>query len=259
MLKKEVHSSNLNLNDYDEQPMVIHNNKSNLRHYLRSRNHATTKLLLPIVDKSRFKKDNIFSQSGNHFVQNIMLWGYYITSTTSSSSRTIKATKEEKQLSISEGIDFSRTIKMLTDFISINLTFDDNHCTSNDEHGGNNCHYDWGNVMNIELNVRLKKRAFEKDDRISGKFKVDYFVPWEFDCAICGEDCVLTVPVVNWDVQVPLPDCPLGNEDIPNTLQLMPGDSSPLDGVPLHVDGDLKLVTAGGEVAASAHVKVTIM
>lgn len=224
-------------------------NNNNIQQYLRNR--ASKVLLLHHDKRNFFDPKNIVSQSCN-FVRTVhSLWTNLF-----SKSLPTQITMHESETS--DGIGFSRTIDLFTDFLNINIGFDDEHCTSNDDHGGNDCHYDWGDTVNIDIDVNLK-RAFKEDDRISGNFKVDYFVPWEFDCAICGKDCLLTIPVAKLDVKVPLPPCPLGNEDIPKTLQLMLGDSSPIDGLPLHIDGDVKLITADNGIVAGAHVSVTML
>ena len=160
--------------------------------------------------------------------------------------------------SIDEGISFSRKINLFTDFLSINVGLDEDRCSSKDEYGSNDCHYDWGDTMNMTFDVQLQK-AFDVNDRISGNFKVMYFIPWNFECAICGQDCTLTIPGVDLDIKVPLPPCPLGNDNIPEKLQIYVGDSSPLDGVPLHVEGDVNLILESDMVVASDHVKTTMM
>ncbi len=182
------------------------------------------------------------------------LWKYLLKCSSSINSRTFTT-------SVENGIGFSRKINVFqTDVLgSINLNFDANHCKSTDEHGDNNCHYGWDETMTIDLKKVYLNKAIGPNDRIFGKFKVDYFVPWEFECAICDQDCILTVPVLEWDVHIPLPPCPLGNEDIPDSIEIPLGGSSPLDGVPLHIDGDVEFRTDGDEVVASANAKVTLI
>lgn len=156
------------------------------------------------------------------------------------------------------GIYFSRDIDILTDDLDVNFGFDEGHCDSTDRYGGNKCHYTWGETINIGINVDLNNNAFQKEDVVHASLKVDYFVSWKFDCKICGEDCVVTIPIANFDIHISMPPCPLGNADIPTLMQLPLGDSSPFEGVPLHIDGNLFVKRNGNITIACSQIKVDI-
>ena len=144
------------------------------------------------------------------------------------------------------GISFTRTVSFKKDDVNIAVNYDENHCKSSDKYGGNECHYDWGETMNPQINVEFKKEgdSFQKGDVVKGSLWVDYIVPWHIECAVCGQDCVLKVPIVFYAVNIPMPPCPLGKKEIPSTLAIPVGDSSPFKGLPLNVKGDFSLTPA---------------
>lgn len=49
--------------------------------------------------------------------------------------------------SISSGVTFSREISIVPEGSSFDLVFGDNHCTSQDQFGDNECHFDWGETV----------------------------------------------------------------------------------------------------------------
>jgi hypothetical protein len=88
------------------------------------------------------------------------------------------------------------------------VEFDDQHCTKKDAYGQNDCHYNWGDHVavnySIFVNQTLDERAY-----MEGNFKVDNKVNWRFNCAVCGEDCVFKMPVIDFKYSIPMPDCPV--------------------------------------------------
>jgi len=135
------------------------------------------------------------------------------------------------------GISILRSIDTLADDLSLVLTFVNAICEEQDDNGGNKCHYNWGDDLNITITLDAHGNPFKKGDGVKGKFKVDYIVPWKFDCQVCGEDCVLSIPVVNAGTTIPGPDCPFANEAHTIGFELPLDNGSPVAGIPTHFSG----------------------
>jgi len=156
----------------------------------------------------------------------------------------------------SNGLTFSRSIDILSEDFQIYFGFDSSHCSSKDLFGDNNCKYNWGETVHIDLVVDIE-HEFREDDMIHASLKVDYFVNWEFECHVCGQDCVITVPIVDLEIPIQMPPCPLINNDIPPTLEI-PLGNDPIAGIPLRVEGDLSLKKKSDEVIAKSHILVNV-
>ena len=90
------------------------------------------------------------------------------------------------------------------------LNFDDSshHCTVRDEYGDNHCHFDWGETITGRVTVQLNDPVVE-GDYLVGALRLDRFIPYNFRCALCGEDCVLTFPVIQHNETILMPKCPV--------------------------------------------------
>merc|ERR1712154_39091 len=151
------------------------------------------------------------------------------------------------------GISFTRKVQFKSDLVNVAVDYDDNHCKSKDQWGDNQCHYDWGETMNPQIDVNFKTEGdgFKEGDIVKGSMMVGYIVPWYFSCAVCGKDCVLRMPIVFYPIHLPLPECPMGKEEIPSSLSIPVGDSSPFHGIPLHLTGTLTLKRGKDTIATS--------
>lgn len=168
-------------------------------------------------------------------------------------------TFEKVETKATSGITFKRKVDFKSDEVNVAVDYDDSHCKSRDDYGDNECHYNWGETMNPQININFKTEGdgFKEGDIVKGNMWVGYIVPWYFSCAVCGTDCVLRMPIVFFPIHIPLPPCPMGKDEIPSTLSLPVGDSSPFHGVPVHLKGDLTL-KRGNEVIAVSHVIVDV-
>jgi len=160
-------------------------------------------------------------------------------------------------LVLDDGLTFSRSINIQTDALDVHFEFDSDHCDSSDKYGDNNCHYSWGETLRVGIAVNMTE-PFTETDRVYASMKVDYFVPWKLDCAVCGEDCTMKIPVVEFEIKLPMLPCPLAVEDIPTVLEIPLGDTSPFAGVPLHAAGDIYLKRESSDVLAWGHVVVDV-
>jgi hypothetical protein len=116
-------------------------------------------------------------------------------------------------------------------------------CQERDDYGDNQCHYDWGETARANVSLSWPHQI-EGGDFLSGHLKMDRFVPYHFRCPLCGEDCVLKLPLINMTHTIPMPkNCPIPaqNSSQPVHYQLL--DRSPTDGkVPVRVDGIVSLI-----------------
>lgn len=156
-----------------------------------------------------------------------------------------------------DGVGFRRTISELDENTSFSLTFGGGQCNAKDEYGNNACHYNWGEAIEANYTVQLGE-ALDKGDTLQGNFHVDHIVPYSFSCAVCGEDCVLKVPVANIEWSFPTPPCPINTDAIVDTIKEDLGKKSPTDGIPVHLEGNLQVVRASGDSVAKFSVSVDI-
>jgi len=136
------------------------------------------------------------------------------------------------------GISISRTIDTLADDISLDLSFNA-PCEEQDDYGGNKCHYNWGDDLNVTITMDTHGTPFQLGDGVVGKFKVDYIIPWKFDCKVCGEDCVLSFPVIKQSTTIPGPECPFATDASSVSFDVPLGDTSPVGGIPTHFSGHI--------------------
>ena len=84
-------------------------------------------------------------------------------------------------------------------------------------------------------------------------------MPYSFTCALCGEDCVLTFPVVKFNYTIPMPACPVAPHETHKNIEYQLMGSSPTDGIPTHIEGTVKITKDTGrkiaEFSVSANVK----
>ena len=116
-------------------------------------------------------------------------------------------------------VEFSRTITAIGDSGSLDLELsgpDGDECKSEDEYGSNDCVFQWGDSVTGSFAGELGK-PLESGSTINVDMKINKFIPFAFSCGACGVNCTITVPVVNEDVTVPMPACPIpaGVIDIP--------------------------------------------
>lgn len=60
---------------------------------------------------------------------------------------------------------------------------------------------------------------------------------WNFTCKICGEDCTLSLPITNEEFIIPMPSCPLDNQNVPRHVQVKLDDTSPSKGIATRIHG----------------------
>eukprot|EP00550_Attheya_septentrionalis_P008280 CAMPEP_0198288604 /NCGR_PEP_ID=MMETSP1449-20131203/7052_1 /TAXON_ID=420275 /ORGANISM="Attheya septentrionalis, Strain CCMP2084" /LENGTH=204 /DNA_ID=CAMNT_0043986773 /DNA_START=341 /DNA_END=955 /DNA_ORIENTATION=- len=158
---------------------------------------------------------------------------------------------------VEEGITFSRTISLLPDGSSFDLQFD-GQCQNEDAYGNNDCHYDWGDTIGAKYSIMVTEEL-DASATIQGKFKIDHFVPWEFLCKVCGEPCVLEIPIIQLERAIEMPPCPIVVGEMSDTVDEWIGNHSPTDGtIPTHIVGDVYVTDSSGIELIHATVNVFV-
>ena len=182
-----------------------------------------------------------------------------------------------------KGLSFTREISEIPG--SFDLVFDGNQCKSQDAHGDNDCHFEWGEDVTGSYKLQVD-HTIDEGDQMEGHFKVrgyyqnsliicnnhafptntltqplqiDSLIPYSFTCPLCGEDCVLSFPVVKFTYTIPLPPCPVPAHTVQTNIEYRLQPDSPTEGIPTHVEGIVKIYRSTGEQMAefsvSAYVK----
>jgi hypothetical protein len=75
-------------------------------------------------------------------------------------------------------------------------------------------------------------------------WKVDRIIPYQFRCALCGEDCVLSIPVINLNYTIPMPkECPIPIHTSTRHVVGQLWDDSPTKGIfPTRLDGSVQMI-----------------
>mmetsp|Transcript_15269 Transcript_15269/g.22510 ORF Transcript_15269/g.22510 Transcript_15269/m.22510 type:complete len:190 (-) Transcript_15269:85-654(-) len=157
--------------------------------------------------------------------------------------------------SVASGLSFTRTIYEVPG--SFDLRFNGNNCGSTDDHGDNDCHFDWGDDVTgvYKLNIA---NIIDATDKFEGHFKIDSFISYSFSCALCGEDCVLEVPVVKFKYIIPMPSCPVPAHNETTQIEYQLSKHSPTEGILTHLEGHVKVVKASGETLANVAITVYV-
>merc|ERR1712070_68280 len=114
------------------------------------------------------------------------------------------------------GISLSRTINSASGITGSAVV--DSGCSSKDQYGSNDCSFSWGQKLGLTLNTTLA--ADVASGTIAIDAKIDGFLPFKASCAVCGEPCTITIPVVKKTITIKLPACPLKGGNHATTLSV---------------------------------------
>ena len=103
-------------------------------------------------------------------------------------------------------------------------------CTSHDKYGDNICHYNWDDNVIAKYSIESKNVTFTKHDYVVGNFTIDNRLPYTFTCKVCGEDCILKVPIIDFEYTLSMPNCPVKPKRRSHTLFYQLWKSSPTHG-----------------------------
>jgi hypothetical protein len=72
---------------------------------------------------------------------------------------------------------------------------------------------------------------------------VDDKIPWSFTCKLCGEDCVLEVPVIQVTHVLKMPPCPVQPRERHHGIQYNLWERSPSGGlISTHIEGTVRVI-----------------
>lgn len=154
-------------------------------------------------------------------------------------------------------IRFSRSVDSVASGYSGKVTVDQG-CSSSDQYGSNDCAFAWGETLKVDATV-----AAGADIAAGAKFvvdaKIDSIVPFKAECAACGANCTITVPIVKKEITVAMPPCPLvaKGKTLSTEIPLSLPAKSPLP-VKVSAKGNAKLVAADGSTIASVDFDATV-
>ena len=159
-------------------------------------------------------------------------------------------------LTRSNGVSFSRTVKSLAKDSTFNLLFDSG-CKSTDSYGSNNCQFNWGSLVSGYFSGKLG-HDLQQGSKFSVNFKVDKFISWKFTCAACGANCTTTIPVIDQEVTFATPPCPISATEV---IKQIFNSTLPVDSptpVKVTATGDVILTDASNNNIIDLYLDITI-
>ncbi len=74
-------------------------------------------------------------------------------------------------------------------------------CGSTDKYGSNDCNFHWGQSISITVNLTLGQDIVQ-GDTFALDLNFDKVVPLKTECALCGAECSIEIPVIHVSVCV---------------------------------------------------------
>jgi hypothetical protein len=116
---------------------------------------------------------------------------------------------------IDEGYDFSFTVVES----SSDMTPSD-QCDDQEEFGSNDCEFKAGDTVTVLVEATIPEPGLSESARLIGDFDINLgkigliSIPLDFNCALCGEVCDISIEVlgVQKSAELTLPDCPVVGE-----------------------------------------------
>lgn len=110
--------------------------------------------------------------------------------------------------------------------------------------GSNDCSWEYGQNITLTYDVALTKAVSSGKIHVSAK--LDSIIPFDAECAVCGENCTITVPIVGTEETIVMPPCPIDVIDLSDTLAVMIPDKNPLGVKTTVKDGSLTVTNQDG-------------
>lgn len=216
-------------------------------------------------------------------------WTLYFSSPLASANLRLGTTPllQINKNDILPGVSVSRSFTIFPDSAKVVLDVDGENCQERDTYGDNVCHWDWDakigaavhSVLDqpirqddfVEGHVKVRKTKNQRTESVCASLavthatsllQIDGFIPYHFRCALCGQDCILSIPVVKANFTIPTSDhCPIPVGQHSKRIVRHLWANSPTDG---HITTSLEATIAAiqgstgkklVEVKLSAHVK----
>jgi hypothetical protein len=161
------------------------------------------------------------------------------------------------------GVSFSRSINDIPqdETFTFTLSFDDpnHHCQTSDHFGPNNCHYEWNEYVTGSYHVEMPDKFLNESASVEVTAMLDNRVPYKVECPVCGQDCVLEIPVFKIRYTIPMPPCPVSLKNRTEGFEFHLWRMSPTDGwltVPVSASG--VVYEAPGIELASFEMHLTV-
>uniref|UniRef100_A0A6V2KN96 MD-2-related lipid-recognition domain-containing protein n=1 Tax=Ditylum brightwellii TaxID=49249 RepID=A0A6V2KN96_9STRA len=155
------------------------------------------------------------------------------------------------------GVDVSYTVTNIPKgaSASFHVANSQKYCKQHSTYGDNDCLFPWDDTSDVTIKTAL---GFDMDDtyKIQGKVKVDYLLHLNFECPVCGENCTVTVPKIDYDVILTLPPCPIDGDDFTYTLENYLPD--PAFVPPVVTSGEFSILDPNDKEIASAEIKINV-
>ena len=150
-------------------------------------------------------------------------------------------------------IVISRTINTLAAGSSANVTVEGSACSKVDAHGSDACDVHWGDAYAVDLDVTLGQ-DLTAGAKVNVDMKLDDFIKFKFECAVCGTDCTVTVPIIKKTFTIPMPACPISKRSLQKRISAALPSKSP---VPLRIGakGTVQVTDATGAVLVDMNVE----
>ena len=116
----------------------------------------------------------------------------------------------EPSVSAPKGVSFHRVITSFPENAEFLLYFEqqESWCAATDQYGANDCHFEWnddvkGNFVAKFPQILDEQSSFHADLILEGH------IPYHIDCAMCGQPCKLELPLIHFEYDLAMPDCPV--------------------------------------------------
>ena len=113
---------------------------------------------------------------------------------------------------IDEGYDFSFTVVESPS----DMTPSD-QCDDQEEFGSNDCEFKSGDTVTVLIEATIPEPGLSENARLIGDYAINLgqfgliSIPLNFNCALCGEVCDISIDIlgVKTSAELALPDCPV--------------------------------------------------
>lgn len=125
-----------------------------------------------------------------------------------------------------EGVSFSRDVKQVPPNSYVKLNFDEgSHCKLSDNFGDNDCEFKWGETIQGNF-TEISDVTLDAGDKLVFHIEAEKVFHIDFSCDVCGEDCVITIPVINDKIVFAMPPCPIESPFTYLFTQVMPDSAT---------------------------------
>ena len=88
--------------------------------------------------------------------------------------------------------------------------------------------------------------------------QLDRFVHYKFKCPLCGQPCVLEIPVIKLTYTIETPPCPVEPHSVRHAVEHHLWSQSPDRGIKNRLDGTIAVRKANGDKIADISVRAYI-